>query len=147
VDVVALPLTQLDGVDVYAHSLEPGPDVAVGVSRPVSIVGFPFGRTGGGAFGIWVQGTVASEPEVNFDDLPCFLIDSRTRPGQSGSPVIFFSTGGAISMADGNTAVLGQVEKLLGVYSGRIHPESDLGVVWRREVVSEIIEGAVRGTD
>ena len=34
---------------------------------------------------------------ADFNDLPMFLIDSRTRPGQSGSPVIFFSSGPHIS--------------------------------------------------
>lgn len=148
VDVVALPLTKLAGYDPFSYDLEGGPDVQFGVTSQVSIIGFPFGRTGGGAFGIWVQGTVATEPAVDFDDLPCFLVDSRTRRGQSGSPVILFFGGGMVPMADGSTAMFGgAVWKLLGVYSGRISEESDLGVVWRREVIAEIIDGGVRGTD
>lgn len=148
VDVVALKLTNIAGCDVHGHALDGGPDVLLSVAMPVSIVGFPFGRSAGGSLAIWVQGTIASEPDVNFDDLPCFLIDSRTRPGQSGSPVIFWSAGGTVAMSDGGVTIFGgAVEQLLGVYSGRIHKDSDLGTVWRREVVAEIIDGAVRGTD
>ena len=148
VDVVALPLTETTGYELYPHTLVGGPDVAIGVAQQVSIVGFPFGRTGGGGFGIWVQGTIATEPAVDFDDLPCFLVDGRTRQGQSGSPVLFYSAGGAVAMADGGTAIFGgPVERLLGVYSGRISEESDLGVVWRTEVVAQILDGQVRGTD
>jgi hypothetical protein len=80
-------------------------DVAIGITQQLSIVGYPFGRTGGGGFPIWVQGWIATEPSIDFDALPCFLIDSRTRPGQSGSPVVFFSTGGMIQMSDGATAI------------------------------------------
>jgi len=49
VDVAALRLTQTQGVALYPHVLPAaGPQLAVGVSDGVSIVGFPFGRTGGG---------------------------------------------------------------------------------------------------
>ena len=145
---MALRLASLEGCAVHPHDVDGGGLVAIGPSSQLSIIGFPFGRTGGGAFGIWVQGTVATEPAVNFDDLPCFLIDSRTRSGQSGSPVIFYQNGGSIPTSDGGVVVsAAAVEELLGVYSGRISPESDLGVVWRREVIRDIIDGGVRGVD
>lgn len=54
-DVVALPLTKLAGHDLHPHGLDGGPDILLGVTQQVSIIGFPFGRTGGGAFGIWVE--------------------------------------------------------------------------------------------
>jgi len=148
VDVVALPLTQLSGVKLHAHSLDKGVDLAIGVAQGVSIIGFPFGQTGGGLLGVWVQGTIATEPSINFDELPCFLVDSRTRPGQSGSPVLLYRDGGMIPMADGGVSMFaGPIEKLLGVYSGRINEQSDLGIVWRREVIAEIIDGGNRASD
>lgn len=147
VDVVALPLTNLDGVEIIAHDpFREGPGIAFGVGGFVSIIGFPFGVTGGGAMGVWVQGAVATEPAIDFNELPCFLVDSRTRPGQSGSPVIIYSAGGAVAMQDGGTAVMGgPAERFLGVYSGRISEQSDLGFVWRVDAVREIIEGGQRG--
>jgi len=144
VDVVALPLTDSAGIDLHAYDpWSTGADVVMGVSRSLSIIGFPFGLTGGGAFAIWVQGTVATEPEIDFDDLPSFLIDSRTRQGQSGSPVIFYSDGGMVPMADGSAAMFGgEVWKFIGVYSGRINEESDLEIVWKASVIPEIIGAA-----
>lgn len=145
-DVVALPLTQLDNVAVYPHDpWSTTPDVSVAVSDSVQIIGFPFGLTGGGAFGVWSRGSIATEPDINHGDLPCFLIDSRSRIGQSGSPVIYYSNGGGVNMADGSLAMFtGPVERLLGVYSGRIHPESDLGRVWKAEMVRQVIDARHR---
>jgi hypothetical protein len=147
VDVVALPLTARADVEIYAHDpWAEGPGIAFGVAGALTIVGFPFGVTGGGAFAIWVQGAVATEPIVDFNDLPCFLVDSRTRPGQSGSPVIAYRSGGAVEMEDGSTAVVaGVLERFLGVYSGRINEQSDLGIVWKAGAVREIVEGGRRG--
>lgn len=146
VDVVALELSQLEGVQIYAHDpWADGPDLLNGVSVDVSVIGFPFGLTGGGAFGIWTRGTVATEPAVDFNDLPLFLIDSRTRPGQSGSPVLIYSAGGAVALNGGNTGVFaGPVEKFVGVYSGRVNAQSDLGFVWKASVVRELLERGVR---
>lgn len=148
VDVVALPLSETTGVELHSYDpWEAGQDFALGVSTGLSIVGFPFGLTGGGAFGIWVQGTIATEPEVDFDGVPCFLIDSRTRQGQSGSPVLFYARGGMVPMADGSTAMFaGEVRKLMGVYSGRINDQSDLGIVWKASVVPEIVAGLAQGS-
>lgn len=146
VDVVALPLRSLDGVRLYPYDLTP-PErrVAAGVSDGVSIIGFPFGVTGGGSLGIWTRGFVASEPEMDFHDLPLFLVDARTRQGQSGSPVIFYSSGGAVTMADGGLVVSpGKTREFLGVYSGRINAESDLGLVWKPAAVRRIVEAGVR---
>jgi hypothetical protein len=38
------------------------------------------------------------------------------------------------------------LEEFLGVYSGRINAESDLGIVWKAQVVREIIEAAKAAT-
>lgn len=147
VDVVALELSQLDGVDIYAHDpWASGPGLAMGVTSGLSIVGFPFGITGGGGLGIWVQGTVATEPALDFEGMPRFLIDSRTRPGQSGSPVLAYHAGGAVPMQDGATAVFGgPVEQFVGVYSGRISDQSDLGFVWKTAAVRQVVDQGVAG--
>ncbi len=145
-DVVALRLTALDGVALYPYTLQPsGPQLAVGVSEAVSIVGFPFGRTGCGGFGIWSKGWLATEPDVDFDELPCFLIDSRTRQGQSGSPVIAYSASGGTFEGDSIVVGGGPSTRLLGVYSGRISAESDLGVVWKASALREILSSGVPG--
>jgi hypothetical protein len=139
-DVVALPLTALRGVQLYPYDLRnPGPDLLVGPSDPVSVVGFPFGITGGGRFAIWATGSMAIEPIADYNDLPVSLIDCRSRQGQSGSPVIAFRRGGA-SFKDGSTSLGGTYSRLLGVYSGRINNESDLGIVWKVSAVADLVD-------
>lgn len=148
VDVVALPLTAVAGVDIHPHDpWTAGPGLTVAVASGVSIIGFPFGLTGGGGLGVWVRGWIATEPGHDRGDLPTFLVDSRTRRGQSGSPVIIYESGGAVPLASGGTAIFGgPVEQFLGVYSGRINDESDLGFVWKASAVREIIDSGVAGT-
>lgn len=140
-DIVGLPLTKLSGVQLYPYDpLQPGPDILVGPADSVSVIGFPFGLTAGGALGIWATGFLASEMAVDFNGLPIFLIDCRGRPGQSGSPVIAYRSGGMVAMADGGSAgFAGPVSRFLGIYSGRINAESDLGIVWKAAAVAELI--------
>lgn len=147
VDVVALPLTQLTGIELHPYDLSgAGPVLAGGPATGVSVIGFPFGLTAGGAFGVWTRGFVASEPDVDFNELPLMLIDARTREGQSGSPVLVYVHGGMAAMADGSSAAFsGPVSNLLGVYSGRINSESDLGLVWKAQAVRDILAAQKRG--
>lgn len=150
IDVAVLPLTNLDGVGLHPYALEPnGPQPKNRVAETTYIIGFPFGLTGAGRLAIWVQGSVATEPLTDFDNRPCFLVDSRTRTGQSGSPVIIFARDDGAIALDDNVARFatggGPFIRLLGVYSGRVNAESDLGYVWRTETIVETIDAAVRG--
>lgn len=148
VDVIALPLppaTEL-GVQYLAYEAA-GPDnpVDAGPSKDVSIIGFPFGRGSVGGIGIWARGTIASEPDLPYEGDPVFLIDSRTREGQSGSPVIVYSTGELWVFRSGDSEAGGPPRwELLGVYSGRISDESDTGRVWTAGALAQIIEGQRR---
>lgn len=159
VDVVALSIANVAGIRLHPYDLN-GSDSSPRriVADAVSIVGFPFGRRAGPT-AIWVRGSIASEPNLDFNNMPCFLVDARTRRGQSGSPVIFYTSGGVVNMANGSTAITaGPTVFLHGVYSGRLvdsalatdrdSPEnsSDLGIVWRREVIGEILQNGVAGS-
>lgn len=140
-DFVALQLTDMNDVELYPYDpANPGAKILVGPADPVSVIGFPFGVTAGGAFGVWATGFLASEPVVDFNNLPIQLIDCRTRQGQSGSPVLAYRAGGAVAMEDGGSAVFGgPVERFIGIYSGRINSESDLGIVWKSAAIAELI--------
>lgn len=139
VDVVALPLTQLLDVELYPYDLaSPGPDMRVGPADVLSVVGFPFGQGAGGGFAIWATGFMASEPEI---ETPCFLVDCRSRRGQSGSPVIAYRNGGPVALVSGSTWLPnGPAFRFLGVYSGRLNEESDLGFVWKAPIVNELLQ-------
>jgi hypothetical protein len=147
IDVVALPLTNEAGTQAYAHDPWDTTDlIATGISEPLHIIGFPFGATGGGFLGVWVRGFIASEPGLDWNGLPCFLIDSRTRAGQSGAPVIAYTTGprqGATNFVWNGVPA----EQFVGVYSGRINAESDLGFVWKARAVREVVDTARRATE
>ena len=144
VDVVALPLASLQDVAPRAYDLEAtGPSILVMPSDIVSVVGFPFGLTGGGSLAIWATGFVATEPSVDYSNLPIFLIDCRSRQGQSGSPVIAHRNGGLVALENGSSAgFAGPVTRFLGLYSGRVNKQSDLGFVWKigclRDVVASV---------
>ncbi|HAL84385.1 MAG TPA: serine protease [Rhodobiaceae bacterium] len=141
-DFVALKLTQTEGIDLCSYSVEAvnsENELFILPSHPVSIIGFPFGENGGGGLGIWVNGYVASEPDLHWDDLPVFLVDRRARPGQSGSPVIACRT--KVSTIYDKVKFNGITHaQLLGIYSGRINPDSDLGMVWKTSAIRELVE-------
>lgn len=140
-DFVALPITHSDDVALYPYDLEnPGVDMSIGPAELISVIGFPFGLAAGGLFAVWATGFLASEPDVDFNDLPIQLIDCRSRQGQSGSPVLAYRSG-MVAMADGSSAAYNSpVSKLIGIYSGRINSESDLGIVWKTNAILELVE-------
>jgi hypothetical protein len=148
VDVIALPLTDLHNVDLLPYDpWAKGPGLRTDVSDPLNIVGFPFGETIGPGFAVWTRGFVASEPRFDWRDLPAFLVDSRTRSGQSGSPVVAYANGGFVLMEGGGTQQFSggpALEQFCGVYSGRLNRESDLGIVWKPSALREVIEGRHR---
>ncbi len=144
-DVVALPLQYLDDVQLYPYAGlgETDPKILCGPADAVSVVGFPFGLQAGGSLAVWATGFVASEPGIDFDNRPVFLIDCRTRPGQSGSAVIAYRSGGMVAMEDGGSvAFSGPVTRFLGIYSGRVNPQSDIGLVWKATAVREVVAAA-----
>lgn len=141
-DFIALALTELHDVELYPYDpANPGPDIMIGPADPVSVIGFPFGVTAGGVFGVWATGFLASEPQVDFQSLPIQLVDCRTRQGQSGSPVVAYRSGGSVAMMDGSSAIFaGPVQKFVGIYSGRINNESDIGIIWKSLAIKTLIE-------
>jgi hypothetical protein len=144
VDVVALPLEEREEICLYPYTLVHGQAGAVltgHVASDVHIVGFPFGLAASGSLALWSRGSIASEPSVDFSDRPCFLVDSRTRPGQSGSPVIALAGGvHGEGFVSSRAFGLGPRSRLLGVYSGRVNEQSDLGFVWKTTALIDIVE-------
>ena len=141
-DFVALPLTSLDDVEIAPYDVvTTGPNFNVGPADILSVVGFPFGLQAGGSLAVWATGFMASEPDVDFNNLPVFLIDCRSRQGQSGSAVIAHRAEGTAMMIDGKLgSFMNPVYKFLGIYSGRINSESDLGIVWKASAIKELVQ-------
>lgn len=120
--------------------------IFISVTERLSIIGFLTGE-GVAGFPIWTQGFVASEPDLKYRDLPCFLIDSRTREGQSGSPTVFYSTTGQYPSGVGVTTLGAAINtRFMGVYSGRINAKSDIGRVWTPDAIAEVVRGSKRAS-
>lgn len=141
-DFVALQLTNTQDIELYPYTLDENQTkIMVKPADTISVVGFPFGIRSGGALAVWATGHIATEPDVDHDGKPIFLIDCRARQGQSGSAVIAHRAGGMVALEDGSSAIFnGPVTRFLGIYSGRINIESDLGIVWKAKVIKELID-------
>jgi hypothetical protein len=147
VDVVALPIAPNTEPDWHAINQLPALDLTLSVGHDVFILGYPFG-IGPAGLPIWKRGSIAYEPQVFAPDQRYMLVDSASRPGMSGSPVIRRSWG-THATSDGSTIMNGTMEtKFVGVYSGRLATsdplDAQLGLVWPASYVSEIISGAQR---
>jgi len=142
VDVVALPLSNVGNeVEIYEMDLSLAQtDMMAQPAMPVSIIGFPYGLASAGALPVWKTGHIASDPDLNYQGSPAFLIDATTREGMSGSPVVLRLTGGYRDSSGNLIMASGQRTKFLGVYAGRIHGQSEVGRVWRPRLIPEILQ-------
>ncbi len=82
---------------------------------------------------------------------PYFYIDTATREGMSGAPVIVHAIGIYQTKQGGTRAIGTPVSHLVGVYSARVPPTdqdvlAQLGKVWHRSVIDEIITAGVPGS-
>lgn len=148
-DLVALNLKWGSDVHKLPYYLKLNLDrvnMVIRPAEPISVIGFPFGLSSTGRFPIWATGFMAQELGIVTPDNQTFLIDCRTRQGQSGSPVIAYRVNGftkiennrvSTSVAAGSAAW-----EFLGIYSGRVNPESDLGRVWHVSAVEEVFAAA-----
>ncbi len=147
-DVVALNLKWGSDVFCKPYYLEGNSDRIGMIVRPaetVSVIGFPFGLSSVEKLPIWATGFLAQELALVTKENPVFLIDCRARQGQSGSPVIAYRVSN-YSFIDGDktrTQISPKIAwEFLGIYSGRVNPESDLGRVWHVSILKELLEAA-----
>lgn len=125
----------------------------------ITLVGYPYGFFDMSNFlPIWKTGNVASEPDIDFDGKPVFMVDVAAFPGMSGSPVFGISYG-MYEMEAGGT-IVGGARKFLGVYAsmqmrteqkfleeiihahsfGITHEESlQIGHIWKTKLILEVM--------
>jgi hypothetical protein len=150
VDVVALPLNPVDEVEeqfkMFPINQYDFDSFDAEVGEEVFVLGYPLNIHGGLELAIWKRATIATEPRLDFKKLPMLLIDTATRSGMSGAPVICQRSGwnnirGKLTGKEN----LGMLRDFLGVYSGRLgaenQMEAQLGIVWKKQVIDEIIDG------
>jgi Trypsin-like peptidase domain len=139
----------------------------VAVGMEVFILGYPFPIELPG-YPVWKRGSIASEPElaslapalgssgrreVEFGSHPrdYVLVDTASRPGMSGAPVIRRSWSNHDLEPNFVAAVETPIDRFIGVYSGRARTtsayEAQIGLVWNASLIEEIIVGNRRDAD
>ncbi len=150
VDIVVLPLSEPSlPMTMYPINELAKDDLRVEIGMDVFILGYPF-KIGPPGLPVWKRGSIASEPEIVRITTDYMLVDTASRPGMSGSPVIRRSWTNHMTVP-GIVAHLGQpMNRFLGVYSGRVptdHPnEAQIGLVWDGSLIREIIVGGMQDT-
>jgi len=141
VDVVALALGRELGSAVCLNDHAKS-RLLISVAMDVFVIGYPLG-IGVKDVPLWKRGTIASEPDLDVDDLPLLYVDTATTKGMSGSPVLLRASSGR--MEDGSTTMSSSriMNRVVGVYSGRVAQknglDAQLGRVWKAHLIDEII--------
>ena len=148
-DIVALPVQEMTNIIGETNSISIDNVSLQGswhrwdVGSELHVIGYPYGQIGG-PFPIWLKGFIASEPDVDIAGLPIFLIDCKSRPGQSGSPVwARFRKGDVITHKGKDWEAKQTINYFLGIYSGRLRSDSDLGLVWKRSCIEKLVNHAI----
>lgn len=163
-DLAVIPIFQsfYEGCKINCISEEWTKDeLKVRPTTNVSLVGYPYGfYDKKNSLPIWKTGSVASEPNIDFEGKPLFLVDISAFPGMSGSPVFAISYGA--SEMEGGVMQMGQgIKKFLGLYAsmqmigknkyleeiihngkiGIVDSESlEIGHVWKANLVLELVK-------
>ena len=147
IDVVALPVPPHPDVTHYPINKLSQRNLSISVGVDLFILGYPYGIERQ-VWPIWKSASIASEPAIFDDDKKYVLVDTASRPGMSGSPVILRAWGSCLLDDGAVSMVTGTSTRIFGVYSGRLASEdpldAQLGMVWPIAFVDEIIAGATR---
>jgi hypothetical protein len=149
VDVIAIPISLPDGAEVRTIDLvDTASRMLLRVSIDVFVLGYPKGISGGGNFPIWKRASIATEPDIQHDGLPKLLVDTATRQGMSGAPVVAVAHKG-FEVEDARFMPMSDHGyRFVGVYSGRVgvgEMEAQLGIVWKAAVVGEVVQVPTKG--
>lgn len=147
IDVAVIPITE--EIPNFVLPIEDAEEpfnesTTISIASEIFVIGFPFGRIGG-VIPVWKRASVASEPELDMDDMPYFFADTATRDGMSGSPVIVYKDRPVTMINQKEGSFSRHVTKFVGIYSGRIGAESNpensaqLGRIWKADTINNII--------
>lgn len=132
-------------------------DIRIRPTSGATLLGYPFGFYDQKHFlPVWKTGHVASEPAVDFEGRPVFLVDVSAFPGMSGSPVLAVANG--LYEAEDGSMRSGRIWKLLGIFSAmpvvrerrpagaagsgveaqEVETSLQLGYVWKAGLIAEL---------
>ena len=166
-DVVLVPLPRASyaGIRLFvfteAHTRG---DIRLRPTSGATLLGYPYGFYDTlHRLPVWKTGHIASEPSVDFEGRPVFLVDVSAFPGMSGSPVLAVANG--IYESEDGVMRSGRVLKLLGIFSsmpvarraGRVDASDpaarpapietslQLGYVWKAALIADLARGGGGG--
>jgi hypothetical protein len=150
VDIAVLPLpSPPEGIKVafYPLNVLAVAKLRIEIGMDVFILGYPF-KIRLPAYPVWKRGSIASEPNLVRLTTDYMLVDTASRPGMSGAPVIRRSWTNHM-LEVGVLAVMDTpLTKFIGVYSGRLPTdhshEAQIGLVWDSSFIDEIIVGTTK---
>lgn len=109
------------------------------VGEDVFVVGYPEGQNFELGLPLWKRGSIATDPELDQNDLPQYYIDTIGNPGLSGSFVILKKELSRIGDVEGRVR---NKYVFSGVYAGRLGSaglESQIGRVFKVDAVKDIV--------
>lgn len=116
-------------------------DIKVRPTTTVALVGYPYDfYDEKNALPIWKTGSVASEPEVDFQGKPCFLIDVSAFRGMSGSPVFAISPHGVYESKEGSIKMGKNLKTFLGIYASMVERRKEK---YLEEIVHDVRQGII----
>lgn len=119
----------------------------VEVTEELFIPGYPHNLQDYYSQPVWKRATIASSVQSGWNGQAKYLIDSASKSGMSGSPVLYYSPKGAVDVGGSSYRFSTEVAILAGIYVGRegVTDKADpqVGVVWHQSVINEIIDGDV----
>lgn len=144
VDIAVIPLNLNTSIaTLYPINVIANAKLRIEVGMDVFLLGYPF-KIAPPFYPIWKRGSIASEPQLAPLTTNFMYVDTASRPGMSGAPVIRRSwsshviEAGYVDLSSG-----GPINRFVGVYSGRIPThlshEMQLGLVWSAFLIDEII--------
>lgn len=147
VDIAAIPFEHDETVSCFPINRNQEHPLKIEIGDDVFVLGYPFEPIFAG-LPVWKRGSIASEPQISPDQQRHLLVDTASRPGMSGSPVIIRSK--SVHRLDNQETKVeaGIWTRFVGVYSGRIKSkdalDTQLGLIWPRELLVELLEGQTR---
>ncbi len=129
---------QYNGIQDYSDYLY--------ASEDIFIIGYPKGITDQTGQPIWKRATVATSPHLGWEKQEQFLVDCASKQGMSGAPAFFYNLKGHINLGHTNVITSSPITIFHGIYVGRIGGtsefEAQIGRIWKRKVIDEIIDNA-----
>ncbi|MFW7250043.1 S1 family peptidase [Enterobacter sp. BNK-34] len=105
------------------------PNVQINPSSTVVLIGYPYGlHDSSNMLPIWKTGSIASEPDYDFNGKKLFVVDVSAHPGMSGSPVFYVSHGGFVTKGGGYAIADGMQVHFMGIFASMHNISSELEV-------------------